>query len=101
MQMLAQVMTDDGVYCDPAKLAQGRVAIVDYIAQVQAKYAGGRIVRTSTVDVHHYSCRFNWRVVKVDGTPLPESVDIIEFARDGRICRVTGFFGPPVAHPAA
>ncbi|MCW5230343.1 DUF3291 domain-containing protein [Verminephrobacter eiseniae] len=100
MQKLAQVMTDDGVYCDPAKLAQGRAALVDYIAQVQAKYAGGHIERTSTVDVHHYSGRFNWRAVKVDGTLLPESLDVVEFARDGRICRVTGFFGPPIAHSA-
>ncbi|MBA2672778.1 DUF3291 domain-containing protein [Ramlibacter sp.] len=100
-QMLAQVMTDDGTYLDPVKVATGRAALVEYIGQVQAKYPGGRVVRTSTVDVHHHACRFHWCVAKADGTRLPESLDIVDFARDGRIRRVLGFFGPAVSETSA
>ena len=91
--MVAQVLTDDCVYCDPSKLATGRAAIVAHIGEVQAAYPGGRVVRTSTVDAHHFACRFHWRMVKADGGELPESVDFVDFAKDGRIRHVTGFFG--------
>jgi hypothetical protein len=67
-QILAQVMTDDGAYADPAKLADSRTGVVEYIGEVLNKYPGGRIVRTSEVDVHHLVCRFTWRLVKADGT---------------------------------
>ncbi len=100
MQVLAQVLTDDAVYCDPGKLANGRAAIVDHIAQGLASYPGRRIVRTSAVDVHHFACRFNWRAIKGDGAELPESIDFVDFARDGRIRRVTGFFGPLASQQA-
>ena len=55
---------------------------------------GRRIVRTSEVDAHHFVCRFNWQLMRGDGTRGAESVDFVEFAADGKICRVTGFFGP-------
>jgi|LauGreDrversion4_2_1035121.scaffolds.fasta_scaffold54357_6 hypothetical protein len=93
LQMLAQVITEDCVYSDPTKYVRGRVAIVDYIREVQANFEGARIVRTSKVDVHHYNCRFNWCVIKGDGTSLPECMDFVEFSRDGRIQSVAGFFG--------
>jgi len=93
LQMLTQVMTKDCIYADPAKYLQGRVAIVDYIHDVQDNYAGATIVRTSKVDVHHYNGRFNWCVIRGDGSSLPVSVDFVDFSRDGRIQRVAGFFG--------
>lgn len=92
-QILAQVMTDDAAYADPAKQVDSRTGVVEYIGEVLSKYPGGRIVRTSEVDAYHLVCRFNWQLVKADGTKLPESVDFVEFATDGRIRRVTGFFG--------
>lgn len=100
-QRLAQVLTDDCVYCDPAALADGRAAIIEVIGRVQSRYPGGRIERTSVVDVHHHACRFGWRLVRADGKALPESIDFVEFARDGRIRRVTGFFGAlaPITTP--
>lgn len=100
-QILAQVMTDDGTYADPAKQMDSRAGIVEYIGKVLDKDPGRRIVRTSEVDVFHLVCRFTWRMVKTDGTQLPENVDVVEFARDGRIRRVTGFFGPLAPHEAS
>lgn len=91
---LAQVMTDDSSYVDPNRAIDSRAGLVDYIGEVLSRQAGRRIVRTSEVDVHHLVGRFTWRLIKPDGTPGPECVDLVEFARDGRLHRVTGFFGP-------
>jgi hypothetical protein len=91
-QILAQVMTDDGTYVDPDK-QMDRAGVAEYIGDALDKHPGRRIVRTSEVDAHHLVCRFNWRSVNADGTKLPECVDFVEFTNDGRIRRVTGFFG--------
>lgn len=100
-QILAQVMTDESTYVDPNKAVDSRAGLVEYIGEVLNRYPGRRIVRTSEVDAHHLLCRFNWRLIKADGTQAPESVDFVEFASDGRIHRVTGFFGPlPPTEPA-
>jgi hypothetical protein len=93
-QILAQVMTDNSTYVDPNTDLDSRDGLVEYIDQVLNKSPGRRVVRTSELDVHHLVCRFNWRLVKADGTQGAESVDLVEFAPDGRIHRVTGFFGP-------
>lgn len=93
-QILARVMTADGVYADPTKQFESRSALADYIGTALDAYPGRRIVRTSEVDTHNLVCRFNWRMIKGDGRSAPESVDFVEFAGDGRISRVTGFFGP-------
>lgn len=91
--ILAQVMAEDGSYVDPDKQMDSRAGIAQYIGGVFDKDPGRRIVRTSDVDAHHLVCRFNWRMIKADGTKLPECVDFVEFTKDGRIRRVTGFFG--------
>lgn len=92
-RMLAKVMADDGGYSDPSKQVGDRAGIVEYIGEVLSAYPGARIVRTSDVDMHHQFGRFTWRLVRSDGTSLQDSVDFVEFTEDGRIHRMTGFFG--------
>lgn len=96
-EALARVMTPDAVYCDPSTRAEGIAAIARCIGQVQAAYPGGRIARTSRLDTHHLCGRFHWQLTWADGRSLPESLDVVEFAPDGRIRSVTGFFGPLAA----
>ncbi|HEX5993955.1 MAG TPA: nuclear transport factor 2 family protein [Jiangellales bacterium] len=93
-QILAQVMTDESTYVDPNTAVDSRTALLDYIDGVLNRSPGRQIVRTSEVDVHHLVARFNWRLLRSDGTQGAESVDFVEFTRDGRIRRVVGFFGP-------
>ena len=93
-QILSQVMTDESRYVDPNRELDSRAGLVEYIGEVLNQAPGRRILRTSEVDAHHLHGRFNWCLVHADGTRAPESVDFIEFATDGRIHRVTGFFGP-------
>ncbi len=51
-QMLAQAMTDDGAYADPAR-TDSRADLVECIGDVLDKEPGRRIVRTSEVDAHN------------------------------------------------
>jgi hypothetical protein len=92
-QILAEVMTDDCTYVDPNTELDGRAGLAGYIGDVLDKQPGRRIERTTEVDVHHRLCRFGWRLVRPDGTVGAESVDFVEFAGDGRISYVAGFFG--------
>jgi hypothetical protein len=92
-QLLAKVMAGSGGYSDPARRVDGTVGLVEYIGDVLSTYPGAQIIRTSEVDVHHLFGRFTWRLVRSDGMRLQDSVDFVEFTRDGRIHRVTGFFG--------
>jgi len=93
-RMLGEVMSEESRYLDPNVELDSRSALDGYIGEVLSRYPGRRIVRTSEVDVHHTVGRFHWRLIKADGTRGQESVDFVEFARDGRIARVIGFFGP-------
>ena len=92
--LLAEAMTEQSGYVDPNVECESRSVLDEYIGEVLRKHPGRRIVLTSEVDVHHSYCRFHWQLVKADGTRGQESVDFVEFAGDGRIARVIGFFGP-------
>ncbi|ODT05896.1 MAG: hypothetical protein ABS58_13945 [Mesorhizobium sp. SCN 65-20] len=93
--LLEAVWADRATYTDPRSDTKGVDELLAHITTVRAGRPGARIVRTTTVDVHHGLARFGWRVVEADGTPLPEGIDIALLAPDGeRIERIIGFFGP-------
>jgi hypothetical protein len=95
--MLTEALTPDVRYLDPAVEISGREALVAHIDVVFARYPGSTIMRTTRVDQHHNTARFGWKKVLADGSPLADSVDFLEFARDGRISLIVGFFGPLAA----
>lgn len=92
---LGQACTDDVIYQDPDAHTAGLAALSDHIGKVRQAYPGGTIARTSLVDVHHHVCRFGWQMRWPDGRTLPEGHDFVDLSPDGRICRVSGFFGLP------
>ncbi|MDG4763211.1 DUF3291 domain-containing protein [Solwaraspora sp. WMMD406] len=102
-RMLAQATTDSCSYVDPDHQLRGRADLVAYIDELLHR-AGDhgqdrRVVRTSEVDVHHLLCRFGWRLDRPGGPPTVDRTDLVEFSRDGRIHRVTGFVGPLPSYP--
>lgn len=99
-RLLARVWMPDGVYSDPnPTLAVGRAALSDTIAALQRRYPGARF-RCSAPQTHHRSMRATWIFLKPDKTEAARGEDFYELAPDGRIRRVTGFFGPsPVVKP--
>lgn len=93
--LLASIWAHGATYTDPAVHAANAQELLAHIATVRARRPGAAVVRTSAVDVHHGMARFAWRVVQVDGTEMPEGLDIALISSDGsRIERIIGFFGP-------
>lgn len=94
-ELLDRVVTIDIRYTDPETDVRGRADLVDHISGVLAGRVGAKIVRSSAIDAHHDTARFAWRLVKADGTALPEGLDIVSVdAPSGKLKTVLGFFGP-------
>lgn len=74
--------------------AEGAEALLKHIAGVHQQMPGGRIVRTSEVQVHHDAARFAWQFTLPDGNSLPEGSILAIFDSNGKIARIIGFFGP-------
>lgn len=97
---IARAWTGDGRYVDPALEAEGHAALGDMVAGVQARFPGHRFRRISGVDVHHDQLRFAWELAAPDGAVVVAGIDIGALAPDGRLRRITGFFGD-LPHAAA
>jgi hypothetical protein len=92
---------EDGVYVDPMAEVAGREALVQHIGRILQRFAGSRIILTSGVDEHHGKIRFTWARVEPDGGTLRGGIDFGEIGEDGRLIRINGFFGSPVAIPSS
>ena len=90
---IARAWTGDGAYIDPALEAEGHAALGDLVAGVQARYPGHRFRRISGIDVHHDQLRFAWELAAPDGAVVVAGLDVGALAPDGRLRRITGFFG--------
>jgi hypothetical protein len=63
------------------------------ISGVQSQFPGHQIRRTSAIDAHHDEIRFGWELAGPDGTIAVAGIDVGTVATDGRLARITGFFG--------
>jgi hypothetical protein len=90
---IACAWTGDGRYVDPALEAEGHAALGDMVAGVQARFPGHRFRRISGIDVHHDQLRFAWDLAAPDGAVVVAGIDVGARAPDGRLHRITGFFG--------
>jgi hypothetical protein len=97
--LLAKSWTEDGTYTDPTVEVVGREALVKQIGAIHKQFAGNRIVLTSRVDEHHGRLRFTWAMVNPEGNRVTEGIDFGEIGSDGRLMRITGFFGQPSPIP--
>jgi hypothetical protein len=94
---LEAAWADDGAYCDPTALVEGREALVEHIGGFQARMPAHQLAVTSDVEEHHGFLRFAWAIQDGDGNVVLEGIDFGELAGDGRLRRIVGFFGPPPA----
>ena len=90
----------DGRYVDPKLEAEGSAALSDMVAAIQAGFPGHRFRRVSGIDNHHGELRFAWELVAPDGSIVVAGIDVGGLAPDGRLQRVTGFFGELPARAA-
>ncbi len=97
-RLLERCWAADGKYVDPNVELTGRDALSEHIAKVQAGRPGARLEFTSGIEVHHHVLRFEWRLVRADGTLGDTSIDVGEIGPDGRLMKIIGFFGsaPPL-----
>ena len=97
-ELIAQAWAEDGSLVDPPLTGEGHGGISDMAAALQQQFPGHRFRRSSGIDVHHGRLRFAWELVGPDGRVALGGLDVGELADDGRLQRVTGFFGelPPV-----
>jgi hypothetical protein len=93
-RLIEQAWTRDGRYVDPLLAAEGHAAISEMTAAVHSKFPGHRFRRTSGVDAHNGQLRFGWELAAPDGAIAVAGVDVGEIGADGRLARITGFFGP-------
>ena len=70
-----------------------RSAISEMVDGVHGQLPGHRFRLTSGIDSHHDSHRFGWELAAADGTVAVEGIDVAEVGPDGRLVRITGFFG--------
>jgi len=94
-RLLEIAWSEDGVYQDPTVDVSGREALLQHIAGFRQRLPGSKIVITSGVDHHHGKIHFLWKMIGLDGETTVEGRDFGELDRNGRICRIVGFFGPP------
>jgi len=96
-ELVAQVWSADGQLIDPPLAASGHDGIGDMHAALQQQFAGHRFRRASGIDTHHGHLRFGWELVGPDGSVALTGLDVGELGDDGRLRRITGFFGelPP------
>jgi hypothetical protein len=92
-ELVAAVWTEDGHLADPPLEGRGHEAIAGMAAALQQQFDGHRFRRASAVDQHHGFFRYAWELVGPDGTVALTGLDVGELAEDGRVRRISGFFG--------
>ncbi len=92
-ELIEQAWVEGAVYRDPLLEADGHAALSEMVANVHGHYPGHRFRRTSGIDQHHDQVRFGWELVAPDGSLTVAGIDVGTVADDGRLARITGFFG--------
>ena len=91
--LIERAWAADAGYVDPVLEAEGPAALSDMVAGVHDKFPGHRFRLRSGIDLHHERLRFAWDLAGPDGTVAVAGIDVGELAPDGRLRRITGFFG--------
>ena len=91
--LVGQTFTDDGRHVDQHADATGHEELTEMIAGVHTGFPGFQMARTSGIDRFGDQLRFTWELLGADGALIVAGLDIGEVASDGRLRRVTGFWG--------
>jgi hypothetical protein len=91
--LLEKSWAENGTYSDPTVEVVGGEALIQHIGDIHQQFTDCRILLTSRVDAHHGRLRFTWAMVNPEGIRVSEGIDFGEVGSDGRLIRITGFFG--------
>ena len=92
--LVKQAWAGDGRWVDPPFEGEGHDAINQMVDAVYQSYPDHRFRRVSDLDVHHDAVRYGWELVNQDGEIVLAGTDIGTLDAEGRLSRITGFFGP-------
>lgn len=92
-ELIRAAWTDDARYVDPLLEADGHDGLSAMVDGLHAQFPGHRFRRTSGIDVHHDELRFGWELAAPDGAVTVAGIDVGQLSADGRLRRITGFFG--------
>lgn len=93
MTLIATAWTPDGRLLDPPLTGNGHDGISAAAEALQQQFARHHFRRTSAIDEDHGCLRFSWALVAADGAIALTGLDVGELSEDGRLRRITGFFG--------
>ena len=96
-ELIRAVWAPDGELVDPPLTGAGHDGIDTAAGVLQQHYPGHTFRRTTAVDAHHASARYGWQLVDPEGAVVLAGTDFAELTEDGRLRRITGFFGEPEA----
>lgn len=99
VRLLERSFSPNGTYTDPDSHVASRAALSDSIGLVLSRTPGVRVT-CSHIQLHHDEMRMTWVMVDASGKELLRGMDFGEFAADGRIRRIVGFFDPEPTVPA-
>ena len=101
MKLIEQAWSPEGRLVDPPLEGEGYTGLSEAADLVNTHYAGHTFRRVSGIDTHHEFVRTD-RSGGPDGwVPVIAGIDVGELAPDGRLRKVTGFFGDLPAIEAA
>lgn len=91
--LIEKAWAADGVLRDPPLEGEGHAGISAAADAMHANFAGHHFRRASGIDAHHDAFRYAWELVSPEGAVVMAGVDVGLLADDGRLQRITGFFG--------
>lgn len=91
--LFAQTTTDNVKYTNPDTQCGNREELKTHISASRKNTPSRKIIRSTRIDVHHYSARFGWRVDAPDGNATHDNFDTVDFTEDGRIKCIISFNG--------
>lgn len=91
--LLAEVCEQDVTYANPLAGCVGIQALAELISELTAAYPGHLPVRTSGVDAHHDTARYEWTLRDRVGQPVLGGTEIVRFTPEARITSIVAFFG--------
>ncbi len=96
--LLEQSLCEDCTYTDPLAQAADPEALVAYMLSFHAQVPGGHFV-TRHYQFHHGRSVAVWDMVDGSGAKLGDGISFGEYAPDGRLRAMTGFFEAPEPAP--
>jgi hypothetical protein len=92
--LLELAFSADGQLIDPPLDGAGHQGISDMMGAVHQQFPGHTFRRASGIDEHHGQLRYGWELLDPAGQVVLAGTDVGQLAPNGRLARITGFFGP-------